>query len=220
MSREILETIATTRAVRRFTDEPVTEEELRLCLEAAAAAPSGGNVQPWQFVVVTDPEVRRRLGDVYRRAYVRYEPAVQKALRPPRDEEEARTRERLLDSARHLAEHLHEAPVLVLVLAPIRWIELRDDEGPLDIGTIYASVFPAVQNLMLAARALGIGTTLTTLYRIHHDEAREICGIPADFEIAALIPMGRPAVPFRRGERKPIERVTHWNRFGNRAAGA
>lgn len=219
MSRDLLEAIATTRAVRRFTDEPVTDEEIRLCLEAAAAAPSGGNAQPWQFVVVTDASQRERLGDVYRRAYDRYEPAAQKGLRPPRDEKEARMRERMLDSARHLAEHLHEVPVLVLVLAPNQWMDLRDEGGPLDIGTIHASVFPAVQNLMLAARALGLGSTLTTVYRIYQNEVRAICEIPDTFEVLALVPIGRPAVPFRRGERKPVERFTHRDRFGKRGSG-
>ena len=117
-------------------------------------------------------------------------------------------------ASRHLAEHLADAPALVLVLMPAISMTLHDAAGPLDVGTPYASVYPAVQNLMLAARGLGIGTTLTTVYRIHQDEVREICGIPARYEVVALVPMGRPRVPFRVGRRRPIEQVTHWNRFG------
>jgi len=213
-----LELIETTRAVRRFTGEPVTDDEVRACIGAAVHAPSGGNIQPWQFLAVTDPERRARLGDVYRRAYDRYAPAVAKMFPPPRSDEERRSRDRMLSSARHLADHLGEAPVLVLVLAPNVAMTLADAEGPLDVGTIHASVYPAVQNLMLAARALGIGTTLTTVYRIHQDEVRAICGIPDRYDIPALVPMGRPRFPFKRGERRPIEAVTHWNRFGEKRA--
>jgi len=91
---------------------------------------------------------------------------------------------------------------------------LADAEGPLDVGTPFASVYPAVQNLMLAARGLGIGTTLTTVYRIYQDEVRKICGISERYEIVALVPMGRPVRPFRVGRRRPAEQVTHWDRFG------
>jgi nitroreductase len=95
---------------------------------------------------------------------------------------------------------------------------LRDEQGELDVGTPFASVYPAVQNFMLAARGLGIGTTLTTVYRVYQDEVRAACAIPERYEIVALIPMGRPRVPFRIGRRKPIEKTTHWERFGNRRA--
>src|SRR6266850_2211596 len=73
---ELFEALTTTRAVRRFTDDPVSDEEILTCLRAATQGPSGGNIQPWQFLVVTDPATKRALGDVYRRAYTRYEPAV------------------------------------------------------------------------------------------------------------------------------------------------
>jgi len=213
---DLFEALNTTRAVRRFTDEPVTDDEILTCIRAAAQGPSGGNIQPWQFVVVTEPEPRRRIGAVYRRAYERYEPALLKAKPPFRSEEEKAGFERMLAASRHLAEHLGEAPALVLVLMPNISMTLQDEQGPLDVGTPYASVYPAVQNFMLAARGLGIGTTLTTVYRIYQPEVREICGVPDKYEIVALIPMGRPARPFRIGRRRPVEQVTHWQRFGNR----
>jgi nitroreductase len=123
-------------------------------------------------------------------------------------------------ASRHLAEHLSEAPALVLILMPNISMTLEDADGPLDVGTPYASVYPAVQNLMLAARGRGIGTTLTTVYRIYQDEVRKICAIPDRYEVVALIPMGRPRRPFRVGRRRPVEQVTHWQRFGNRRGGA
>src|SRR5947199_10286473 len=112
------------------------------------------------------------------------------------------------------AGNLGEPLALVLDLKPNISMTLHDDQGPLDLGRPFASVYPAVQNLMLAARGLGIGTTLTTVYRIYQDEVRKICAIPQRYEVVALVPMGRPVRPFRVGRRRPAEEVTHWDRFG------
>ncbi len=213
---DVIEAIETTRAVRRFTDEPVTDDEIGRCIHAAIHGPSGGNIQPWQFLAVTDPDVKRALGDVYRRAYARYEPAVLKIRPPLKSPEDEAAFQKTLAGSRHLAEHLGEAPALVLVLMPNISMTLQDAEGPLDVGTPFASVYPAVQNLMLAARSLGIGTTLTTVFRIYHDEVRTICTIPERYEVVALIPMGRPTGKFARGRRRPAELVTHWNHFGTK----
>ena len=160
-------------------------------------------------------ETRRALGDVYRRAYARYEPALLRARPPARSAEEEASFQRMARASRHLAEHLGAVPAMVLVLMPNISMTLADDAGPLDVGTPFASVYPAVQNLMLAARGLGIGTTLTTVYRVYQDEVRTICGIPARYEVVALVPMGRPRGPFRVGRRRAVEQVTHWDRFGS-----
>jgi len=213
---DVFEAIETTRAVRRYSDAPVTDDEIARCIHAAVHGPSGGNIQPWQFLAVTDPAVKRTIGDVYRRAYARYEPQVLKIRQPLKDPADEAAFQRTLAASRHLAEHLGEAPALVLVLMPNISMTLADAEGPLDVGTPFASVYPAVQNFMLAARGLGIGTTLTTVYRIYQDEVRAACEIPARFEIVALIPMGRPQGKFGRGRRRPAEQVTHWNRFGTK----
>jgi len=213
---DVFEAIRTAWAVRRFTDEPVTDEQIRRCLKAAVQGPSGGNIQPWQFLVVTDPGVRRELAAVYRRAYDRYEAALLAARKPYRDAAAEDDFQRIRRSARHLGEHLDDAPVLVLFLMPAISMTLTDAESDLDVGTPYASVYPAVQNFILAARALGIGTTLTTVYRIYQGEVRAICGVPDGYEIVALVPMGRPRGGFGEGKRRPLEAVTHWNRFGNK----
>jgi nitroreductase len=216
---DLLEAIRTTRAIRRFTDEPVTDEEIITCIRAAVQAPNGGNIQPWQFLAVTDPEIKRQIGEVYLRAYNRYEPAALKLLPPFRSEEEATASARNYRSARHLAEHLGQVPAMVLVLMlNIPWT-LHDDEGEMDIGPLQGSLYPAVQNLILAARGLGIGATLTTVFRIYQDEVRRICGVPDRYEIAALVPLGRPRGTFGVAPRRPAEQVTHWNRFGNRGVG-
>lgn len=213
---DVFEAIETTRAVRRYADTPVTDDEIARCIQAAVHGPSGGNIQPWQFLAVTDPEVKRAIGAVYRRAYARYEPAVLKVRQPLKSPEDEAAFQRTLAASRHLAEHMGDAPALVLVLMPNISMTLEDAEGPLDVGTPFASVYPAVQNFMLAARGLGIGTTLTTVYRIYQDEVRAICAIPPRYEIVALIPMGRPRGKFGRGQRRPAAQVTHWNRFGEK----
>jgi nitroreductase len=103
----------------------------------------------------------------------------------------------------------------VLFLLPVIPWTPSDDEGPMDIGPLYASVYPAVQNFMVAARSLGIGTALTTVIRIHGEEVLTALGAPAGaFEIAALVPMGRPVGNFGMARRKPAEAVTHWNAWG------
>jgi len=216
---DVFEAIRTTRAVRRFADAPVTDDEITACIRAAVQGPSGGNIQPWQFVVVRDAETRRAVAAVYRRAYERYEPALLRSLPPFRRPEDEAVFRRMLAASRHLAEHLAEVPAMVLVLMPNISMTLTDEGGPLDVGTPFASVYPAVQNLMLAARGLGIGTTLTTVYRIHQSEVRALCAIPERYEIVALVPMGRPRGRFAAGRRRPAEQVTHWDRFGNQRRG-
>ena len=216
---DLFEALDTTRAVRRFRDAPVSDDEIMTCIRAATQAPSGGNIQPWQFLAVTGAAAKRAIAEVYRRAYDRYEPALMKARPPFRSDEEKASFERMARASRHLAEHLAHVPAMVLVLMPNISMTLRDEQGPLDVGTPFASVYPAVQNLMVAARGLGIGTTLTTVYRIYQDDVRAICAIPERYEIVALIPMGRPQRPFRVGRRRPAEQVTHWNRFGEKRKG-
>lgn len=215
---DVFEAINTTRAVRRFSDAPVSDDEILTCIRAAAQGPSGGNIQPWQFLAVTDPAVKQALGDIYRRAYDRYEPALLAARPPFRSDEERASFERMAAASRHLADHLAAAPAMVLFLMPNISMTLEDAQGPLDVGTPFASIYPAVQNFMLAARGLGIGTTLTTVYRVYQDEVRRACAIPERYEVIALVPMGRPLKAFRPGRRRAVESVTHWNTFGNRRA--
>jgi nitroreductase len=219
-----IEAIMTTRAIRRFTDEPVTDEEIARCLQAAQQAPSGGNVQPQQYVVVTDPDVKVAIGELYRSSFDRYEKSLPDAT-GFRDEAAAKSWTRTRDASRHLADHVHEAPAIVFFLQPLIPWAPADDEGPMDIGRLDASVYPAVQNFCVAARSLGIGTALTTVIRIHSAATLAVLGVPNNddgsprFEIAACIPIGRPAGKFGVAPRKPAAAVTHWNTFGNRRRG-
>lgn len=199
-----IEAIMTTRAIRRFRPDPVSDDDIRTCLAAAQQAPSGGNVQPQHYVVVTEPALRAAVAEHYRLAFDRYE-----ATLPDLDDA---AWQRTRAASRYLADHLGDVPVLVLFLQPLIPWGGSDEHGPLDIGRLDASVYPAVQNFCIAARALGLGTTLTTVIRVRGTEVLELLGVPAGrFEIAALVPLGYPQGNFGVAPRKPAEKATHWN---------
>jgi len=213
---ETIESLMTTRAMRRFTDESVADELLATCLRAAQQAPSGGNVQPQQYVVLTEPGPKAAVAEWYRQAFDRYEASLPEPTEF-RDERQAESWRRTRDASRHLAEHLADAPAVVLFLQPLIPWTPRDAEGEMDIGRLDASVYPAVQNFCVAARSLGLGTALTTVIRIHTAEVLAELGVPEDrYEIAALVPVGHPAGNFGVAPRKPATAVTHWNRWGDR----
>lgn len=213
---DAIEAIMTTRAIRRYTDEPVTDDEIATCLRAAQQAPSGGNVQPQQYLVVRDADRRASVAAWYRRAYDRYERSLPAPEAFP-DADRADAWRRTRDASRHLADHLGAASALVLFLQPIIPWAPTDDDGPMDIGRLDASVYPAVQNFCVAARALGVGTALTTVVRIHGSEVLAELGVPEGrYEIAALVPMGRPAGNFGVAPRRDAATVTHWDHWGER----
>jgi nitroreductase len=220
-TNDVIDALMTTRAIRRFSDTPVSDEQIEACLRAAQQAPSGGNVQPQQYVVLTDADQKAKVADLYRSAFDRYE----RSLADPtdfRDEAQATSWRRTRDASRHLADHLADAPAIVVFLQPLLAWTPFDDAGPMDIGRLDASVYPAVQNFCVAARSLGLGTTLTTVIRIHGADVLDALGVPAGsdgsprYEVAALVPVGFPAGRFGVAPRKPAAAVTHWNRWGNK----
>ena len=211
-----IDAIMTTRAMRRYTDQPVGDDDIVTCLRAAQQAPSGGNVQPQQYVVVQDAATRAAIGELYRRAFDRYERSLPEPSAFP-DEAQADAWRRTRDASRHLADHLGEVPVIVVFLQPLIPWTPSDADGPMDIARLDARVYPAVQNFCIAARALGLGTALTTVVRIHGDELLQLLGIPAGrFEVAALTPLGHPRGRFGVAPRKPAAAVTHWDRWGDK----
>jgi nitroreductase len=213
---DLHEGLMTTRAMRRFTDDPVSDDVIVDCLRAAVQAPSGGNIQPYQFLVVTDPDLRRAIAALYERGWDRYAPAVAEAMPPFRDEDAARRHERNVRASDHLAHNLASVPVLVLVLMARISMVITDDEGDMDVGPTYASVYPAVQNFILAARSHGLGTVLTTIHRIYERELSALLEIPDRFEVVALLPVGHPQGNWGIAPRRPAESLTSWNRFGER----
>jgi len=213
---DALDAIMTTRAMRRYTAEPVSDDHITACLLAAQQGPSGGNIQPQQYVVVQNPDTRAAIGELYRRAFDRYERSLPEPSAFP-DEAQAAAWKRTRDASRHLADHLGDVPVIVVFLQPLIPWEPSDAEGPMDIGRLDGSVYPAIQNFCVAARSLGLGTALTTVIRIHQAELLELLGVPAGrFEVAALTPLGHPSGKFGVAPRKPAAAVTHWDRWGEK----
>ena len=205
---DVLEAIYTTRAMRRVKPDPIPDEVLRAILDAAIRAPSGGNQQPWSFLVVRDPALRKGLQELYK-------PLIEAlfasggpyaALLEVEDAELREQNRRVRNSALYLGDHLHEAPVIVI--ACIR------TGGQRTSVTTGSSIYPAVQNLMLAARAFGVGSTLTTVHRARQDEVRALLGIPPEVETAALIPLGYPRGRWGVAERRPLEEVAFADRWG------
>jgi nitroreductase len=197
--------VATTqRATRRLTPDPIPEASLRQIMDAAICAPSGGNRQGWSFLIVRDPAKRARLGELYREAW-------DELMKVPYYRDAAAAPDspagKMLASARHLGEHLGEAPVLIVACIGL-------DPGVKATLTTGASIYPAVQNLMLAARALGIGSCITTIHRFRDAQVKDMLGIPADVETAALIPLGYPRGKFGRPPRRPLREVAFADRWG------
>lgn len=189
---DVFEAMRTTRAMRRLDpDRPVREEDVWTILEMATKAATGGNSQPVRWIVVTDAEKRRRLGDIYRRCWAEVG-AMYRQRTSPGDT----TTTRVLDSADHLGEHMGDAPVIIL---------------PASRAGDPASVYPGVQNLFLAARALGLGTTLTTVHKLREDEVREVLGIPEEVQTWAMIPVGHPTGRWGEAARRPVEEITYWD---------
>ncbi len=200
--------VGTQRAMRRLRPDPVPEEHIKKIIWAATRAPSGGNRQPWRFLVVTDAGKKKALADVYREGWERYRAtgyggSAGRELAP----EWAESNEKVLRSSQYLADHMAEVPVLI--------IPCTFGGGPKDL-TSGSSIYPAIQNLMLAARALGLGTALTTIHRWNESKVREILGIPETVDTAALIPVGWPKGKFGAGLRQPVEAVTYWDSWGTK----
>lgn len=196
-----LETIATARAVRSFTDEPVPQAVLRTLVQAATCAPNGRNLQPWEFIVVTDPERRARLGAALEPRAAEVD-AVIPRLRDPK-------KQRMYRGAAALMRSLGTAPALVFVCGHER------DYGPEfpDREILLSALHSAAQNLLLAARALGYGGAFTTLHLHAEQEVRATIGVPDTLHLAATLPIGRPAGATGPVSRRPVDEVLHWDHY-------
>jgi nitroreductase len=204
--------LTTTRSVRKRLDfsRPVPREVIERCLEIALQAPTGSNAQGWHFFVVTEPGKKQALAELYRKAFEIY--ATNPAFRPQYAEGDPRgaQRPKVEDSARHLAEHLHEAPALV-----IPCVEGRvEAAGVLAQASIYGSILPAAWSFMLALRARGLGSAWTTLHLMYEQDAARILGVPEHVTQCALLPVAyTKGTDFRVAKRLPLAQVLHWDRW-------
>jgi nitroreductase len=194
--------LSTTRAVRKRLDlrRPVRRELLEECLSLAFQAPTGGNMQGWHFLLVTDADQKLALSDLYRRSKSENDPAST----PPE-------RRRLMDASAYLAEHPHEVPALV-----IPCIEGRVDDAPfMQQAVTWGSVLPATWSFMLAARSRGLGTAWTSLHLAYEREAAAVLGIPYEQVMqVALIPVAHTiGTEFKPGPRISFDQRVHWDHW-------
>jgi nitroreductase len=196
----LLEGLATTRAIRRYRPEPIPTDDLATILWHAGRAPSGSNRQPFRFLVLRDgpaaTEARAVLGESFRAGWAAKRDAD--GYRPSR----------FADSMQHYVDHFEESPVVVLVCLA-RYRSATPYEG--------ASVYPACQNLLLAARGLGYGGALTMWHLGVEDELRRILGVPDDVALSACITLGLPVGRHGPVRRRPVGEITYDDRWGEAA---
>ena len=192
------EAMFTQRSIRRMRPDPIPVEDLRLIIDAAVKAPSGGNRQTARFLVLTDRDLIQQFGALYREAWwaKRRDEGQPWTTRQDIPSDAAVSR-----SAAQLADEMKDAPAIVLALS-------------VDPGQA-SSVVPSVQNLMLAARALGIGSVPTTLHPQVTDRVRDLLRIPPDAEVHLCIPLGYPRGNFGPTSRRPTTETTYFNKWNN-----
>lgn len=198
---ELYEAMSTLRAVRRLRPDPVPEDVLHRVLEAATWAPTGANIQPWRAIVVEDAGRKGDLGAMYAEQWARYATGHRAALADQADEVRE-SAERMLAAGDHLARHFGETPVVVVFCFHPGLMTITD--AGLDRVSVVggASIYPAVENLLLACRAEGLGCVLTTLLCAVEPAVRELLAIPEPWATAAAVPIGYP----RLGGHGPITR--------------
>lgn len=192
---DVLEAMSTCRAIRYLQPDPIDEDLIERVITAATWAPSPGNSQGRDFVVVTDPAKRRIIGD-----------AVEAVMgdRVAAMDRPDRTHRLMLDGTGHLLETLATCPVLILVCGKAIYPPAAPRES-----FVWSSIYPAAQNLIVAARSEGLGTVFTTFHGVAEPAIRDTLGIPDDVYIGCMIPMGWPARAFGPLRREPYERVVH-----------
>ena len=205
MEMPVLETIRPLRSMRRLKPDLVEPHKIHLILEAAGKAPSGGNSQPWEFIVITDPPVKKQLRDltvqgleIYAKSNLRIpKDAVTEFLQPT-------------NPVTLMAQNTDKVPVLILAcLNTKRARRLTDDWAWLEEQANWASVFPAVQNMLLAARALGLGTAVSIFPLFLLEKLKQLLKVPDYVKPGILVYVGSPATRFSEASRLPIETFIH-----------
>jgi nitroreductase len=204
------EAMRTQRAVRRLHLEPVSMDVLLPLLELSLKAPTSSNTQDWSYMVVQDPAQKAALAKVYRRLFRTFDPIVERMARG--DEQALRN----MRPGQWQAEHFHELPVFVIPCYernlkhhPVGWPQIS-------VSSFYGSVFPAVQNLLLSCRAVGLGASIQTLPLWNVRAARRILGLPRKVTPVCIIPIGWARGRYGPTQRRPIGEVVHVDRYGHR----
>jgi nitroreductase len=206
LAMPLAEAMRTQRAVRRLRPDPVDDEVVLRCIELATRAPTGSNKQQWEFVVVRDAEVKHQLARLNRQAL-----AIGRRVEAKQHRADPAARRRLA-AVRWQADHFEEVPVVVVVCLHGRSPVLGP---PIVAASWYGSAFPAAQNLLLAARAVGLGGALTTMPIWSVALARRTLGLPRTITPVAAVPLGWPKGHYGPTTRRPVGEVVHLDRFGN-----
>jgi len=201
---DVFEIMHTTRSMRRLRPDPVPDELIRKILQAGACAANGGNTQRWRFLVVKDPAIKKAVAAYYKRAFQEVVgPRYRSSTPPPGVSPERYQRQH--GAVEYLTEHFHEAPVWIVACI--------EDAGP-PTRWSGASIYPAVQNMLLAARALGLGSTLTTRHLLHEKEAEAALGLPPGVHSYAILPIGWPIGRFGPVGRGALADIVYQDRWG------
>jgi nitroreductase len=203
------EAMRTQRAIRRLKPDPVDDAIVLKCIELALKAPTGSNAQNWEFVVVKDPAVKAKLARLNRMAWAGYGGIGRWMARRAGDEKMMK----IIDAVQWQADHFEEIPVIVVACLNT-WIP---PFPAIASGSLYGSIYPSVQNLLLAARAAGLGAALITLPLWSKTLARWALGLPWNVTPVAVVPVGWPRGRYGPTTRRPVEEVVSLDRHGNRA---
>ncbi len=209
--------LSTTRSVRKRLDfsRSVDASIITHCIDLALQAPTGGNSQGWSFVVVTDAAKRKAVAEIYKKAFKLYssDPAMRARYDADANDLRAQQMDRVLSSADFLADHMHEAPALVIACIDGR----IEKASPVEQAGVYGSILPAAWSFMLALRSRGLGTAWTTLHIMYEQEVAKILGIPATVTQAALFPVAYfTGDDFKPAKRLPTAEFVHWDSWGNK----
>ena len=202
---DIYEALYTTRAMRRVKPDPVPAAVQRRILDAAIRAPTGGNAQSWRFLLVDDSEVKERLGPIYRACLEQlfdsvYKAQIEAAEADPNTPASVDFR-KMYRSARYLAQNFEKYPLLLFAFSKF------DPSG--------GSIFPAVWSAMLAARAEGVGSALTSVLALRNDETQQVLGVPDEgWQMVCCVPMGYPTGRWGVAPRKRADSVAFRNQWG------
>jgi nitroreductase len=192
------EAIFTQRAIRRLKPDPIPDDVLEDIMQATIRAPNGGNIQRWHFVVVRDADLRRQLGELYHEAW--WAKRKDAGINGPEDIPPGKNSMR---SAMRLANEIGGSPVMVLICSTAK-------------GTMASeSVIPSAQNMLLAARAFGIGGTITTLHPVVEERVHKLFSIPETAQVVYCMPLGYPRGEFGAVTRKPLSEVCSYDRWDN-----
>ncbi len=207
---DIFHIVHTTRAMRRLKPDPVPDALVRKILEAGTAAANPANAQPWRFLVVKDLEIKKAVQVYYKRALDEVVGPRYASSAPPPGSDAAR-HARQIAAVEYLTEHFHEAPVWIVAC-----IDHGDGQPSRSSGS---SIYPAVQNMLLAARALGLGATLTTRHLFYEKETEAALGLPQGVHSYAILPIGYPMGNFGPVRRGALEDFVYLDRWGEKYEG-